>query len=262
MTDPDSEHRRLVALGAFVDAETQGLAEAGQRLAAAQHELEGYVGDYLAGRRNSPSAFVDAVPAGQLDEVVMTLIASGTGELRFLRPDQWVLPMGQRIDTAVIEAVGSGRVSRAIYPAAMTSTEPEAVLARVHAGERVRVLPTLTARLTVLGSKAAVLPEVWGSPTSAPLLVRQPSLVAVCTAFFDQLWAVAVAVHGYDEGVDTRTRDQLVHLLARGAKDEHIARSLGVSLRTVRRWIASVLLELGAESRFQAGVEAVRAGWL
>jgi DNA-binding CsgD family transcriptional regulator len=144
----------------------------------------------------------------------------------------------------------------------MTSTEPEAVLARVHAGERVRVLPTVTARLAVFGSDAAVLPEVWASPTSPPLLVRQPSLVAVCTAWFDQLWAGAVSVHGYADGVDNRTRDQLVHLLAQGAKDEQIARLLGVSLRTVRRRIASVLLELGAESRFQAGVESVRAGWL
>jgi DNA-binding NarL/FixJ family response regulator len=40
-----------------------------------------------------------------------------------------------------------------------------------------------------------------------------------------------------------------------------IARSLGVSLRTVRRRIAELLAELGVESRFQAGAEAVRRGW-
>ena len=50
--------------------------------------------------------------------------------------------------------------------------------------------------------------------------------------------------------------------LTEGAKDEQIARTLGISLRTVRRRIADLLSELGADSRFQAGVEAVRRGWL
>jgi DNA-binding NarL/FixJ family response regulator len=55
---------------------------------------------------------------------------------------------------------------------------------------------------------------------------------------------------------------QLLEMLASGAKDEQIARALGMSLRTVRRRIASLMAELGADSRFQAGIEAVRRGWL
>ena len=51
-------------------------------------------------------------------------------------------------------------------------------------------------------------------------------------------------------------------MLARGAKDEQIARSLDLSLRTVRRRVAELMASLGADSRFQAGVEAVRHGWL
>jgi DNA-binding NarL/FixJ family response regulator len=54
----------------------------------------------------------------------------------------------------------------------------------------------------------------------------------------------------------------LLRQLSRGAKDEQIARSLGVSLRTVRRRMADLFEELGVESRFQAGVEAVRRGWI
>ncbi|KOG32387.1 hypothetical protein ADK34_09305 [Streptomyces viridochromogenes] len=49
-------------------------------------------------------------------------------------------------------------------------------------------------------------------------------------------------------------------LLAQGAKDEVIARRLGMSLRTCRRHIAELLEELGAESRFQGGALAERAG--
>jgi len=57
-------------------------------------------------------------------------------------------------------------------------------------------------------------------------------------------------------------RTMLLRQLSRGAKDEQIARSLGVSLRTVRRRMADLFEELGVESRFQAGVEAVRRGWI
>ena len=54
----------------------------------------------------------------------------------------------------------------------------------------------------------------------------------------------------------------LLRQLAAGAKDEQIARTLGLSLRTVRRRVADLLIELGVDTRFQAGVEAVRRGWL
>ena len=60
------------------------------------------------------------------------------------------------------------------------------------------------------------------------------------------------------KGTLPSTLDQL----ARGAKDEQLARTLGLSLRTVRRRVAELLDELEASSRFQAGVEAVRRGWI
>ncbi|MEZ5193006.1 MAG: hypothetical protein R2734_11170 [Nocardioides sp.] len=44
--------------------------------------------------------------------------------------------------------------------------------------------------------------------------------------------------------------------------DEALARRLEVSPRTVRRIMAEVMSELGAASRFQAGVEAARRAWL
>ena len=64
----------------------------------------------------------------------------------------------------------------------------------------------------------------------------------------------------YDEGASDQRL--LLGQLAGGAKDEQIARALGLSVRTVRRRVADLLDELGADSRFQAGVEAVRRGWM
>jgi len=44
--------------------------------------------------------------------------------------------------------------------------------------------------------------------------------------------------------------------------DEMVARKLGVSVRTVRRMASELMAELGARSRFQAGVRASERGWL
>jgi len=54
----------------------------------------------------------------------------------------------------------------------------------------------------------------------------------------------------------------LLQLLALGGTDEAVARSMGVSVRTVRRHVSLLLDKLEATSRFQAGVQAARRGWL
>jgi len=44
---------------------------------------------------------------------------------------------------------------------------------------------------------------------------------------------------------------KILTMLAGGAKDETVARSLGLSVRTCRRHIAEILTRLNATSRFQ-----------
>lgn len=53
-----------------------------------------------------------------------------------------------------------------------------------------------------------------------------------------------------------------VTAMASGLKDEAIAHHLGWSHRTTRRRIATLMSTLGADTRFQAGLYAARAGWL
>lgn len=54
----------------------------------------------------------------------------------------------------------------------------------------------------------------------------------------------------------------VLYLLCEGEKDEAIARQLAVSVRTCRRYIAEFMAQVGARNRFQAGVIALREGWL
>jgi hypothetical protein len=135
---------------------------------------------------------------------------------------------------------------------------------RAAAGEPVRVLAEVPSRVAIMGTTAALIPEVWGRNTGRRLVVRQPAIIAAFTMLFEALWERAMAIPGLDGPVQTddRSNDRrlLMDQLANGAKDEQIARTLGISLRTVRRRVADILDELGVNSRFQAGVEAVRRG--
>jgi DNA-binding NarL/FixJ family response regulator len=54
----------------------------------------------------------------------------------------------------------------------------------------------------------------------------------------------------------------MMRLLAAGLTDEAAANRLGVSLRTVRRQVRTVMTRLQASSRFQAGYNAAERGWL
>ena len=93
------------------------------------------------------------------------------------------------------------------------------------------------------------------------MLVRQGALVDALTLLFELYWERSVAVPDTARPrIDERAF--LVRQLASGAKDEQIARTLGLSLRTVRRRVADLMIELGVDTRFQAGAEAVRRGWL
>jgi len=251
------------ALGRLLNQQSRRLTEAKDALDQIRGDLNVYISEHLLGQRSEwqPVA-VDIIPAAELADVLLTLISNSTGPLAFLRPDQWFLPTGARIDVAVTEAIDNGRASRVIYPAKVIETNPENVHARARAGELIRILPAVPTRMALFGLEAAVLPELWGSPAGSRLLIRQPALVAACVAYFDELWGHAVTAPGFGTELAAGERVQLLELLARGAKDEQIARTLAMSLRTVRRRIASLLAELGVDSRFQAGMEAVKRGWL
>ncbi|MEU5314056.1 LuxR C-terminal-related transcriptional regulator [Streptomyces sp. NPDC021562] len=55
---------------------------------------------------------------------------------------------------------------------------------------------------------------------------------------------------------------KVVQLMAAGLLDEAVSRQVGLSVRTTRRIIGKLAQRLAAKSRFQAGVLAVRNGWI
>jgi hypothetical protein len=221
-----------------------------------------------AGSRPGPGEVEDLggidgeVSAGGNALALLTaLIEQSKGDLLFWRPDTWMMPRESAISRVVGRAVASGRRSRAIYPSRALHDVPEVLEARIDEGEEVRLIDHLPTRLFVISGTHAVLPEPLGFADEPRLLVRQGALVEALTLLFELYWERSVAVPQL-EGARPEQRTFLVRQLASGVKDEQIARTLGLSLRTVRRRVADLMIELGVDTRFQAGVEAVRRGWL
>jgi hypothetical protein len=251
-------------LGAVVSHEAERLHREGERVDALRDLLPGLVAEHKASAPpRDTTVDVQAVEGGDVASMLRGLAEESVGDLMWFRPDQWRLPVTREIDEMVRDLVASGRRSRAIYPARVLEEAPEVVRSRAEAGELVRIVGVVPARISVMGSTVAVLSDRWGAGSARRLVVREPALVGAMGALFENLWDRAMAVPGMELGFDPGgQRRLLLHQLTRGAKDEQIARTLGVSLRTVRRRVAEIMDDLGAESRFQAGVEAVRRGWL
>ena len=255
------------ALGRLLAEESRRVHHLTDQLQALRGLLPSLMADHLSSRAPSGEPVtVEVVHGGDVVDLLRSLAVGSTGDLLWLRPDQWRLDVGREVDDWVMDLVRSGRRSRAIYPARVLEEAPEVVRGRAEAGEHVRILAALPSRVAILGSSAALLSERWGQSTDRRLVVRQDAMIGALTELFERLWERAVAVPGLDGqlvGTDrSQSRSLLLDQLAGGAKDEQIARALGLSLRTVRRRVAEILDELGVDSRFQAGVEAVRRGWI
>ncbi|WP_217214014.1 helix-turn-helix domain-containing protein [Streptomyces sp. AC550_RSS872] len=136
----------------------------------------------------------------------------------------------------------------------------------VSRGGEIRTAPTLPMRMILSDHSAAVIPIHADDSRQGALLIRYPSMVRALVELFDIVWASAVPLgagpQNAPEDAPTIREAALLRMLADGLTDEGIARKMGVSLRTVRRNTADLQKRLGVQSRFQAGAEAVRRGWL
>jgi DNA-binding NarL/FixJ family response regulator len=143
------------------------------------------------------------------------------------------------------------------YPGALAAARRA-----VAAGEQSRVHPKVPMKLAIADRRVALLPLVLEDMVASALVIRPCALLDALVALFELLWQQATPL--VPAGADHPHPSDLglLTLLAGGAKDETIARQLGISPRTVTRRVAELLDELGARTRFQAGVLAERHGWL
>ncbi|MFD7033102.1 hypothetical protein ACFWAR_34270 [Streptomyces sp. NPDC059917] len=133
-------------------------------------------------------------------------------------------------------------------------------------GAEVRTTDELIDRVVIYDREVAFLPEqhVVGRQPGA-VVVREPTLVAFLCKVYEHLWAGATKFTPGSADSAEITDDvkrSIIRLMAQGYKDELVARRLGMSVRTCRRYISQVMLDVDATSRFQAGVNIVLSGLL
>jgi len=146
-------------------------------------------------------------------------------------------------------------------------------------GEQARITAELPIKLVIVDGRTALVSLGLEPGRVDALVTHSLALVAALRELFEFHWArslpLPAARDRFDAAVPptwgprdsslrgaTVEEQALLALIATGAKDDVIARQLGISPRTLRRRSQDLLAELGASNRFQAGVEASRRGWV
>ncbi|MFL6138423.1 MAG: LuxR C-terminal-related transcriptional regulator [Frankiaceae bacterium] len=263
-------------VGAFAELLTAARGELvakERQLMALREELPMLIGDYGEGEQSTDAAAPMEIVAGAeaVNAVLADLSGHATGELLTcirppMRPPGPGSPEGDR--SFSLPDFVTGRTSRTIYRADLLEHREwwRAVREIAAGGAHVRVATDVPTKLVVVPGRAAMIPLDFDTQDSNNgLLVREPTLVGVLAELFELVWERAMPFSALDPPAERPGQGaghDVLALLATGSKDEKIARQLDLSLRTVRRHVASLLEDLGARTRFQAGVQAVRRGWL
>jgi len=136
----------------------------------------------------------------------------------------------------------------------------------VRNGERARIGGSLPVKLVMCDDTMALACSPAEYQNAIAYLIHPSSLLEMTSALFEAIWDRAVPLSKTESkggGFPLEERDrQLLNLLASGATDAVIARTFGLSTRTVQRNIHELMQKVGAQTRFQAGMEAVNRGWL
>ncbi|HEU4947235.1 MAG TPA: helix-turn-helix domain-containing protein [Kribbella sp.] len=179
--------------------------------------------------------------------------------------DDTLSPAEKSPDIPLLER---GIKMRTVYLQNMTVTKPGLeYAATIHRlGGEVRATPTLPMRLLIIDGEIAVMPMDPEVQSAGAVIHRSPAVVSLALALFDAYWSRAGEIFAPEERENdtplTAHEAEVLRLLAGGAKDEQVARLLGISLRTARRITATLSERLDATSRFELGVAAAKRGWV
>jgi DNA-binding CsgD family transcriptional regulator len=134
----------------------------------------------------------------------------------------------------------------------------------IRRGERARVGPGVPVKLVISDKSEAIISSPADFERGLAYVLRPSSLLDLAAGLFEATWDRALPLNRTDKNDATidETDRQLLGLLATGATDEVIARTFGWSIRTVQRHLHEIMRRVGAQTRFQAGMEAVRRGWV
>lgn len=223
--------------------------------------------EFSAGQLQAePSRLIEiAVGRDAIEARIDDMLRGATKQAVGTDTPPYVADGSHQVSSAELALLERGVRFRAIYAAEVL--DHPGWVARLQSmaerGEQSRVLPQVPVKLLIVDGTTAMLPLADGPSTpgqARAVVVTDSALTSALQVLFDQLWGQATPLR-LTGSATADPATTLINLLASGMKDEAIARQLGVSGRTLRRRIAQVQEELGATSRFQAGLQAGRRGW-
>ncbi|MBP3035553.1 winged helix-turn-helix transcriptional regulator [Arthrobacter sp. zg-ZUI100] len=258
-----------VALAELVDPDERALLDLRSRIGAKRRELAGLIPTFAAASRqaSTDSAVEVLEDPDRVMRVLIEYARSASECVLMSRPGP-----GANADTQEesvqkdIDLLRQGVQRRTLYHASIRDHVPtrRAVEAVTAAGGEFRTLSHMPLRTVIFDGKVAVIPRGSTPDDRAGLVIRDPNLVQIFVRMFDFAWELGEPFLAEEPQSNqlTSTQRSILRALAAGNPDDVIARRLGISVRTCRRHIAKMLEDLGAESRFQAGIKAHRAGWI
>lgn len=173
---------------------------------------------------------------------------------------------GPSRNDAELAKLAEGVVYRAVYhPDSLASAGAvEHMRECMKNGEQARVHSSAGPKLAIVDRRAAVVIASAAQPDPARRMLLGPSaLLDLVIAHFEELWDKATPFDDCAVQDEVTARDrELLRLLASGMKDRSIARTMGVTERTVGRRVTELMEKLDADTRFKAGVRAVQRNWL
>ena len=113
----------------------------------------------------------------------------------------------------------------------------EHVESLMSAGEVARVLPGLPLKLVVVDRRTALLPLTLDQALAQTAVIHRSTLLDAMVTLFETFWERALPLGSGPAAPHELTEQDraVLSLLVTGAKDEAIARELGIGVRTLRR---------------------------
>jgi sugar-specific transcriptional regulator TrmB len=246
----------------------------GSLIAQHQDELErarlvadGLVPDFHRGTRYEHISQVVEIISGRdaISQRAVQLMRSAEREVMMFDKPPYI---GSQDNPDELDVLARGVRWRAVYSTESLAEPGQlATMARFRdAGEQARLSPLVPTKLAIADHRLALLPLTIDEPVTeeTAILVHPSSMLSMLIMHFDSVWERSIPFDEYASGRKSPAQSghqpdrQVLQLLAAGLKDEAIARQLGISLRTARRWIAHIMADRGVTTRFQLGLMVAR----
>ncbi|MFF4417763.1 LuxR C-terminal-related transcriptional regulator [Streptosporangium sp. NPDC001559] len=258
-----------IGMQILLSRQQAGLIAQQQRLEESRAAAARLIADHASLRSETGGTGVEQVVGiDNIRDRIAVLCRAVSREIMTFAPDGAQTPenleSARPQDAAVLER---GVRLRVVYLDSLRNNQPTVDYANwiVQRGAEVRTVATLPNRMIILDRDTVVIAVSSDNTAAGAVVLTGEGTVTALCALFESVWAnarpLSSAVPINAHGLSPQEQSALA-LLAEGHTDEAIAKRLGVSPRTSRRLAATLIERLGARSRFEAGVRAVRQGWL